>query len=931
MFDLHQRRETRGARPAAQRGFTLAEVMVAIAIFAIISAIAMTLYQQLQKNFKQGENAASQQQNTRIAFDRLVADLRMAGFNYNPDGAGGRPDEQIEGMWANAVTVRGDYDFEDTTAAATPESTLGGAGKPFGIISTGNDEIVTYALAKPSGTGGTSIQFQADVTAVPRDGTVDTVTLNNVYLDMNSPPYTLYRITLSAAGAPDKQPVADDIRSLTFTYYDGSGNVLTTMAEGMDTATAIELRKKIAKVGVKIVGMTEDPDLAYFDPADTNPKSRHFRKFELASDVTPRNLGFVGIPDLDLDDPNTPTGLSVCAGHCEGLLATWTANSSSEGVVKYDVSYGTSQLNQANNQDVYATSVYLDNLGTSGSFVVGVAAVDSAGNRSDPYAYSSAASMANKWTPEAPGSPAATSIGAGNAIPNHIAVSWTAPTTNVADPNGVCANDQVAANVAPLRDLKGFRLFRGATATFDPNVPSQVQVPVDPNTLGKNATGYTDGLDPNDPSKVGLVNCRTYFYKAMAEDRCGLKSAQISTSGAAATSLPPKAPQNLIATDMGLQQSLLTWNPVNQDTGATPASILIDTYKVYRAVVSSGGDPNLATYTLLYDGTVTPPGSPSHTDVNIPSIPANESYYYQLTARDDCPNESAPSAPAILTKCNLGGSIQINMSPGGNPVSGTQVITVTVTGGVTPVSGQIIITEATTGTVVLNQTTTTYPYTAAWNTLQSPTVSGRTYDVRAAVTNSSGCTDVQTTTVSVTSPVACCVAASNPRISNNTALGAVGGGTKNNEIFFDIVNGCGADVTIERLNLDWTNLLSNNPQLTAWTYEAQPSVILSPPVNPIGGASPVAKFDLRNAPFTTYSLPTTATVLNPITVSYVFTKAMAGKIGPVPVGNVINTEYVFSVTGQGGTGTCTVTVVADTTTPGITLCDPTIDPNCPGF
>ena len=130
-----------------ERGFTLAEVLVAITVMAIVFIVMFSLYDNLQKSFKMSENAANQQQNTRVAFDRMVADVRMAGFNSNPDGDPNRPDEQIEGAWDTAITVRGDYDFEDATARTTPESTLGGVSMPFRTVSTGNDEIITYALA----------------------------------------------------------------------------------------------------------------------------------------------------------------------------------------------------------------------------------------------------------------------------------------------------------------------------------------------------------------------------------------------------------------------------------------------------------------------------------------------------------------------------------------------------------------------------------------------------------------------------------------------------------------------------------------------------------------------------------------------------------------------------------------------------------------
>ena len=87
-----------------QRGYSLAEILVAIAIFAVIVIAALAAYDRSNKEFKAGVEAANLQQNTRVAFDSLVADMRMAGFDFDRDGiptgsVGGtnvyqQPDEQ---------------------------------------------------------------------------------------------------------------------------------------------------------------------------------------------------------------------------------------------------------------------------------------------------------------------------------------------------------------------------------------------------------------------------------------------------------------------------------------------------------------------------------------------------------------------------------------------------------------------------------------------------------------------------------------------------------------------------------------------------------------------------------------------------------------------------------------------------------------------
>src|SRR3989442_4048969 len=148
-------------------------MMVASAIFAIAAAVAFILYSAAQKSYKAGENFTDQQQSTRVAFDRMVSDIRLAGFNTNPDGDASRIDEQVEGMWDTAITIRGDFDFEDPVASTTPESSL--PGSVYNVVSTGNDEIVTYVLAKPVRVEAQRQSVGADP-ARPRTKTQVTVT-----------------------------------------------------------------------------------------------------------------------------------------------------------------------------------------------------------------------------------------------------------------------------------------------------------------------------------------------------------------------------------------------------------------------------------------------------------------------------------------------------------------------------------------------------------------------------------------------------------------------------------------------------------------------------------------------------------------------------------------------------------------------------------
>src|SRR5262245_51088842 len=303
-------------RNGAERGMSLIEVLVATASLALAIIIALVVYDAWRKAFKKGENATEQQEAVRIAYDKLTADLRMLGYNANPDGNVNRPDEQLEAALDHAIVFRGDFDINDATASTTPESTLDNGAFPS--VSTGNDEIVAYVLSKPDGTGPDTLIFQADVQEASRDGDVENISINNVVLNPTSPPYTLYRVTLNndnstygSAAFVTRVPIVENVRDLAFTYYNTTTTFKDAAATIPETTLAKQARNELTHIGVSLVGMTRDQDLDFNDTTD--PASRRFRKFELKGDITPRNMRMKGLQDLNSDviPPNNPSTPSL--------------------------------------------------------------------------------------------------------------------------------------------------------------------------------------------------------------------------------------------------------------------------------------------------------------------------------------------------------------------------------------------------------------------------------------------------------------------------------------------------------------------------------------------------------------------------------------------------------------------------------------------
>jgi len=296
-------------RRDGERGLTLVELLVAFAILLVAIAGVLSLYDAVWDSFKQGENTAAQQQGVRIAFERIGRDLQMAGFNHNPDGDPARPDEQIEAAYDTAIAIRADFDGQDATLAVTPESTL--AGGAFDVVSTGNDEVVVYYLAKPDGSSTDQLTFDADLKDPTRDGGLETVRIRDVALIQDDPPYTLYRATLSndpddwnTSDFVDATVLAEGIGSMSFRYFDEAGNPINPTPDlddlgddiGGAESAAVE-RGRIRRVEVDLLGLALDPEPGWVDRSDPDPRTRPFHKFRLASNITPRNLGMVGIPD----------------------------------------------------------------------------------------------------------------------------------------------------------------------------------------------------------------------------------------------------------------------------------------------------------------------------------------------------------------------------------------------------------------------------------------------------------------------------------------------------------------------------------------------------------------------------------------------------------------------------------------------------------
>jgi prepilin-type N-terminal cleavage/methylation domain-containing protein len=165
-----------GERRARARGFSLLEVLVASALFAVVMGGVYLLYTTMQNTLTRGEMKSDLQQNARVGLDRMVQELRMAG--YDPEDAL----EQVSDQRFNEIRAAGD----DCLSFVTYRK-HGGSEKSV---------RVTYRVS-----GGTLRRREDDWNPVSE--------------------------TFSTSAT---QPLAESVSQLAFTYYDAFNAILKPSA-----------------------------------------------------------------------------------------------------------------------------------------------------------------------------------------------------------------------------------------------------------------------------------------------------------------------------------------------------------------------------------------------------------------------------------------------------------------------------------------------------------------------------------------------------------------------------------------------------------------------------------------------------------------------------------------------------------------------------
>lgn len=236
---------TQKKRLQTDNGFTLVELMIALAVGGIVMAAVMTSFLSQHNVYLAQDEVVEMQQNARVVLDMLTRDIRTAG--YNPSG---KANAGIVTFTQGRLGFTQDLDGNGTLDI-TPKTTV---------------EVITYGFASA---------YDADTNGI---------------VDANGASAPLGRNTGTATGLEDAShafdPVANNFRAIEFRYLDGAGLVTTTASDIRSIQVSILVQA--AHPDTK----TPVPSRAYTTPSGaTWDSTAGYRSRYFTTTIQCRNLG----------------------------------------------------------------------------------------------------------------------------------------------------------------------------------------------------------------------------------------------------------------------------------------------------------------------------------------------------------------------------------------------------------------------------------------------------------------------------------------------------------------------------------------------------------------------------------------------------------------------------------------------------------------
>jgi type IV pilus assembly protein PilW len=316
----------RRAHRHPEAGYSLVEVMAAVAILAIAMTAVFATFTSQQKSFTTQGRVAEMQQNLRQAVEYMSRDIRMAGYGIPdnvriPGTATPAGFTSIRSIFSNDSGTGPDqiyalYMFDmDNNQRPTTDNGAGVAANAgsvavsgtTGFLSTGGELVLvtdgtsadlyeTSAVAGNTLTFGGTYVYNGNATihtkTYPTGSTVSKARFVRYYIDSATDP-AHPTLMVDRLGGLSPQPLADDIEDMQLTY--GLDTNADGVVESWDPAPASP--SQIRQVRLQLVARTRLPEAGWSETrpaignraAGTTPDGYRRRTYDIVIDV--RNPG----------------------------------------------------------------------------------------------------------------------------------------------------------------------------------------------------------------------------------------------------------------------------------------------------------------------------------------------------------------------------------------------------------------------------------------------------------------------------------------------------------------------------------------------------------------------------------------------------------------------------------------------------------------
>lgn len=244
------------------KGVTLIELMVALVMSAIVIAGLYRSFIGQQKTFSVQEQVVDMQQNARIVMNKVMRDIRMAGFGNVANVLPAMGYSSAFTMNANNLTVIGAFQQIRDPSTGVAIKVVSSNGNSI-TLSKATEEFSNYDFICLGGLHSYTVQGSR-----PR-GMTDVLALDRT--PVNAVDAYVYKVVAVTYSLDNIRNMADNIEAVEFTYLD---------ANGSQTAVAGNVRM----IRVAITARTKDADSDY-KGADG------YRRRVITSNVGMRNIG----------------------------------------------------------------------------------------------------------------------------------------------------------------------------------------------------------------------------------------------------------------------------------------------------------------------------------------------------------------------------------------------------------------------------------------------------------------------------------------------------------------------------------------------------------------------------------------------------------------------------------------------------------------